>query len=194
MPDAPPPGKLNCVVTYLEMREAPRRANVLPGGARIALMQAEKPPVSFYRYLYNTVGQPWFWYERRALTDDELIAIIHDPKVSIYVLYAEGVPAGFAELDAREEPDIELSYFGLIPEFIGRGLGAYFLGWVVDEAWQRAPDRLWVHTCNLDHPRAARAYQRAGFVPYRRDKGLIDDPRASGLLPADLALPPSAGI
>ena len=194
MPDAVPPGKINCVVTYLEMREPPRRANILPAAAKIALLRAEAPTASFYRYLYNTVGEPWFWYQRREITDDDLITIIHDSLVAIYVLYVDGVPAGYAELDSRKEPDIELAYLGLVPEFIGRGLGAYLLGWVIDEAWQKTPGRLWVHTCNLDHPRAVRAYQRAGFSPYRQEKGLIDDPRDRGLIPRDTPLPPGAGV
>lgn len=192
MSDAVPPGKINCVVTYLEMRERSRRANILPAAARIALLRAKAPTASFYRYLYNTVGEAWFWYQRREMTDDDLIAIIHDPLVEIYVLYADGVPAGYAELDGREEPDIELAYLGLVPEFIGRGLGAYLLGWVIDEAWRKSPERLWVHTCNLDHPRAVRSYQRAGFVPYRQESGLIDDPRESGLIPPDTPLPAGA--
>lgn len=192
MSDAVPPGKINCVVTYLEMRERSRRANILPAAAQIALLRAKAPTASFYRYLYNTVGEAWFWYQRREMTDDDLIAIIHDPLVEIYVLYADGVPAGYAELDGREEPDIELAYLGLVPEFIGRGLGAYLLGWVIDEAWRKSPERLWVHTCNLDHPRAVRSYQRAGFVPYRQESGLIDDPRESGLIPPDTPLPAGA--
>ncbi len=193
MSDAVPPGKINCVVTYLEMHEPPRRVNILPAAAKIALLRAEAPTASFYRYLYNTVGEPWFWYQRREITDDDLIAIIHDPSVAIFVLYVDGVPAGYAELDSRKEPDIELAYLGLVPEFIGRGLGAYLLGWAIDEAWQKTPERLWVHTCNLDHPRAVRAYQRAGFSPYRQEHGLIDDPRESGLIPRDTPLPPGAG-
>lgn len=193
MTDTAPPGKLNCVVTYLEMRAPSRRPNVLPGGSKIALMRAERPTASFYRYLYNTVGEPWFWFERRKIDDAALEAIIQDPLVQVFVLYADGVPAGYAELDGRAGPDIELAYFGLIPEFIGRGLGVYLLGWMADEAWRQSPERFWVHTCNLDHPRALGMYQRAGFTVYRQESGLIDDPREIGLIPQDTPLPSGAG-
>jgi len=190
---APPPGKLKFVITYLEMRAPPRRASVLPaGGGKMALMRAAPPTVSFYRYLYDTVGAPWFWYERRAMTDEDLAGIIGDGDVAIYVLYANGVPAGFAELDCRVKGDIELAYFGLIPDFVGRGLGMYLLAWTAEEAWRREPRRLWVHTCNFDHPRAVHVYQRAGFVPYRQETKLVDDPRLNGLIPPSTPLPEGA--
>lgn len=179
-----PEGKLREVVTYLEMTASPKRMPVTPTGHKVALMRAEQPTAHFYRYLYDTVGEAWLWWERRTKDDAALIEIIQDPMVEIYVLYAEGVPAGFAELDRRVEDEIELAYFGLLPEFIGRGLGRYFMTWTVDAAWRHEPDRLWVHTCNFDHPGALSVYQRAGFVPYDQAVSIIDDPRAKGIIPA----------
>ncbi len=55
-----------------------------------------------------------------------------------------------------------------MPEFLGRGLGAYLLDWGIAAAWMHEPARVWVHTCTLDHPRAIALYQRAGFVAYKQ--------------------------
>ncbi len=180
-----PEGKLEMVIIYLEMTERPTRPSVpQPRHAgKLALMRADKPTVSFYRYLYNTVGGPWLWYERRRMSDEELAAAIHHAAVGIYVLYVGGVPAGFVELDGRAGDEVEIAYFGLIPEFLGRGLGPYLLDWAVHEAWRREPRRVWVHTCNFDHPKAIAVYQRAGFVPYRQETKVIDDPRLDGTMP-----------
>jgi len=172
-----PPGKLECVITYLEMTERPTTPTPPAPASRLALLRAEQPTVAFYRFLYNTVGAKWLWYERRMLDDEALKAIVQDPDVEIYVLYVRGVPAGFGELDRRRRADVKLAYFGLMPEFIGRGLGRYLLRWTVDQAWTRHPKRLWTHTCNLDHPRVLALYQRTGFVPYRQRTTVIDDPR-----------------
>jgi GNAT superfamily N-acetyltransferase len=181
----PSPGTLRMVVTYLEMRTAPAPATVHPPVAhKLALLRAEKPTLSFYRYLYNTVGENWLWYERRAMDDAALAAIVHDPKVEISVLYVDGVPAGFVELDRRVTDEVEIAFFGLMPEFIGRGFGRYFLAWAVGDAWREGGRRIWVHSCNFDHPKALQAYQRAGFVPYKQETEIIDDPRLSGLIPA----------
>ncbi len=94
------------------------------------------------------------------------------------------MPAGFAELDRRAEPDIELAYFGLVPEFIGRGLSNYLLSAALDIAWSHEPKRVWVHTNTLDHPRALALYQRLGFQPYKQERKTIPDPRIAGLIPS----------
>jgi GNAT superfamily N-acetyltransferase len=138
---------------------------------QIHLLHAQPPPISFYRYLYNTVGDAYEWYDRRRLSDAQLAHIIHDPLVEVHVLYVRGVPAGYAELDRRQTAtqEIELAYFGLMPEFVGQGYGLTFLQWAVQKAWSYQPQRVWVHTCSLDHPNALGVYQKAGFVLYKEE-------------------------
>lgn len=157
-------------VVYLEMRTPPGRlAAKAPLGAEVR--QAAEPTVSFYRYLYDTVGGDWTWTGRRLMDDETLLANVRDPDVEINVLWVGGVPAGLMELDRRTTSAIELLYFGLIPDFIGRGLGRFALDWAIDRAWSFRPLRFWVHTCDLDHPNALSVYQKAGFVIYDRQKG-----------------------
>jgi GNAT superfamily N-acetyltransferase len=81
----------------------------------------------------------------------------------------DGVPAGFVELDFRVEGEIEISQFGLMPEFIGQGLGKYFLQWSIDKAWSRGPKRLWLFTDSQEHPAALQNYLKAGFVVYKEE-------------------------
>ncbi|MDY0885028.1 GNAT family acetyltransferase [Dongia soli] len=177
--------KLDVVVTYLEMTSRPTRPSTPMPLGNYALLKLEEPTVAYYRYLYNTVGEPWFWYERREIGDAALQAAIRDPNIEIYVLHAGGVPAGYAEFDRNALPDLAIAYFGLVPDFIGRGLGKYFLNWAIDRAWSyEGVERVTVDTCTLDHPRALAAYQRAGFQPIRQDAKRIIDPRLKGLIPA----------
>jgi GNAT superfamily N-acetyltransferase len=177
------------VITYLEMLARPAGPRPPPPLERLALMRAERPTVSFYRYLYNTVGERWLWFERRRLSDEELAALIGRAEVEIYVLYVRGVPAGFFELDTAEKRETRLSYFGLVPEFIGRGFGAYLLSAAIDCAWLRGIARLWLTTSRFDHPKALRLYQQAGFVVYAQRRIRFEDPRLSGFLPRTLSHP-----
>jgi len=169
-------GLIETLVTYLEMTEPPTRGPLPPPRTGIEVRHMVRPTVSFYRYLYDAIGKDWMWYERKLLGDAELATIIHDPRVEVNVLWVDGVPAGLAELDFREPPDVELAYFGLVPEFIGQGLGHFLLDWSVHRAWRARPRRFWVHTCDLDHPRALGVYQKAGFRIYDRQTALATPP------------------
>ena len=196
--DAPPIGlgTVDTHVTALQMLSRPTRpAPHPPAGVRTALIRAEPPTVAFYRFLYNRVGADWTWVARRLDDDAKLEAEITDPKVEIYVLYVDGSPAGYGELDRRPGGgNVELAYFGLMPEFIGRGVGRFLLDTVVDIAWTGNTERLWVHTCDLDHPRALGVYQKAGFEPFDQWMETLPDPRLVGLpLPVRVADHPAGG-
>ena len=184
MPDksAPHTNQIQVTITYLEMLAKPQPPAKKVREQDALVQRVRQPAVPFYRFLYNTVGQPWLWYERRQMSDETLREIIQHPQVEVYVLYSGGAPAGYGELDLRQMPDIELAYFGLMPEFIGQGLGTRLVQAMIEEAWQREPQRFWLHTCTLDHPQALAFYQRAGFVPYAQETKTIDDPRALGVM------------
>lgn len=184
-------GWIRSNVTYLEMLAAPVRPPAVPR-VGVEVRRAVKPTLSFYRYLYDTVGGDWNWTGRRLMDDALLAGDVQDAEVEVNVLWVEGVPAGLMELDLRQLPEIELLYFGLVPDFIGKGLGRFALDWAVDRAWSFGPSRFWVHTCDLDHPNALSVYQKAGFVIY--DRGTDRDavlhdmawPRRNGIdVPAD---------
>ena len=164
-------------VTYLQMLAAPAyAAPAMPESVQV--MRAERPSAAYYRFLYGTVGKPWQWYERMKLTDGELNLILHAPHVEVHVLYVAGVPAGYVEMVRETHGETEIAYFGLMPDFIGRGLGRFFLEWSLTYAWSHQPQRVWLHTCSLDHPQALPNYEKAGLVPYRRERVFIVDPRA----------------
>ena len=163
---------LATVVTYLRMTENPHVHVAPPVNLAVSLMAARKPPVHFYRYLYEAVGRDNYWLDRLRLSDDELSAIICADTTSIQVAYVDGSPAGYFELDFSAGAIVWLAYFGIIGEFQGRGLGKWLLSQAIASAWS-GPDikALHVETCTLDGPHALPLYQRSGFTPYdRRDK------------------------
>jgi len=172
---------LETVVTSLEMLSPPARPSVSAPMGKLALMRLDPPTLSFYRYLYDTVGADWAWTDRRLMDDDDLADAILKESVEIYVLYSGGVPAGYTEIDRSDFENVEIKYFGLTPDFIGHGLGWYFLNWAIDKAWDGGSKRVWVHTCDLDHPRALPNYQKAGFVAFDRRPGSVAHPRLVGL-------------
>jgi GNAT superfamily N-acetyltransferase len=153
---------------YLEMF-APPQATIRPPRPNLIFLHAQRPTVPYYRFFYDAVGDQWHWSSRKKLSDSEVGAILNDPKVEMHVLYCDGVPAGFSELDRRKDGEIELVQFGLLPDFIGKGLGKFFLNWTLHTAWNYHPKRVWLHTCTLDHPAALPNYLKAGFVLFKEE-------------------------
>jgi GNAT superfamily N-acetyltransferase len=171
------PRELRTTVTFLAMENRPVVTPPPPPLLKTALLKCENPAVHFYRYLYDAVGRPWYWIERRQWSDDELKAYLANEKVALYALYLGGVPGGMAELDFRKPNIGQLCYFGLTPEFIGRRIGPWFLHQVVELSWAEPISRLLVNTCTLDYKKALVTYQRAGFIPCGRSERTVVIPR-----------------
>ena len=165
-------------VTYLAMEKRVIQPPPPAPMVRTALLRAENPPVHYYRYLYDAVGRPYFWVERRLWSDEQLKAHLSNEKIALYVLYVGGVPAGMAELDFREKGIAHMAYFGLTPDFTGRRIGPWLLHQMVELAWGEGVEKVLLNTCTLDHKKALATYQRAGFVPYARSERMV-------LLPPD---------
>ena len=183
--DAVPDGNLAAVVTFLEMH-APPAAGEVPLSP-LSLRRIERPSLDEYRRLFRLVGEPWLWFSRLILNDDQLTAIVHDPAVEIFAVVDESGDVGLLELDFRKPGEAELGFVGLIPELSGKGHGRWLLAEAIRLAWREGVVRVHVHTCSLDHPAALTAYRRAGFTPYKRAIERFLDPRALGILPADCA-------
>jgi len=72
-------------------------------------------------------------------------------------------------LQRGDDGAVEIIYFGLLPAFVGRGLGGALLSSAIEEAWRVNPLRVWVHTCSLDHPAALANYQARGMKIYKTE-------------------------
>jgi GNAT superfamily N-acetyltransferase len=183
---AVPRGKLANVVTHLEML-APAPPLAERGDADWRLRRVPEPHVDWYRDLYVRVGSPWLWAGRLALDEAGLAAILADPRLEVSALEVDGRDEGILELDFRVEGECELTYFGVTERLIGSGAAAYLMNRALERVWPSGVGRFWVHTCTLDHPRAGAFYRRAGFVPFKYEVEVLDDPRVTGALPRDCA-------
>lgn len=155
--------------TYLEMNDPGAFRPAWTGVDGVRVDRVSHCPVSFYRYLYTEVGRAYRWQDRLRWTDAEIAAHLQDATRSLWVLSVDNAPAGYAE--TRRDPDgtVELAYFGLIPEFVGRGLGKHLLSVAVERIWESGARRIWLHTCTLDHPAALPNYLKRGFAPFRTE-------------------------
>jgi GNAT superfamily N-acetyltransferase len=163
--------RVDYVVTHLEMTARPGYPRPhAPAGAPAALISADGPPVWWFLALYQAVGADYEWTDQQTRPPAEVEAFLAHPEVEFFTLMRSGWPHGFFILDGRTRGLVDLSYFGLVPEAIGRGLGTFLIQTAVHMAWDRpGVARMTVNTNSLDHPRALPLYQKAGFSPVSRE-------------------------
>lgn len=177
---------LATIVTTLEMRRRPPLRPI--PGSRFRLVRWERPAIDRYRTLFARVGAPWLWFSRLVMADAALSAILGDPLIKVHaVIDPAGIEVGMVELDFRQPAACEISYFGLVPELAGQGHGRWLMAETLARAWNRGVERVWLHTCTLDHPGALGFYRAQGFVAIKRTIETFPDPRTSGVLPRDAA-------
>lgn len=153
-------------VTYLQMFGEPVGPPLsLPHLAHV--MRCQSPTVAYYRFLYRLVGEPWYWVDRHRWSDEQLLEQLLKPYLELWVLFYEGSPAGYCELIVAPD-EVNVCYFGLAPDFVGKGLGRPWLDWTLRRCWSHRPKRVWLNTCTLDHPAALPLYQKLGLEPYRK--------------------------
>lgn len=151
---------------YLEMK-TPVALKEKSAAKGVEICEVGIKQFEFNRFLYVLVGSQWQWTERLAWTDQEWKCCVEAENHRTWVAYVQGTPAGFYEL-RKEGSDVEILYFGLAPRFIGCGMGGYMLSAALKSAWAwQNPERVWVHTCSLDHEHALANYKARGMELYR---------------------------
>ena len=155
--------------TYLQL-EHPEDLNAARiDDSRVRIENLLECPASFYRYLYAEVGRFYHWTDRLPWTNYEISAHLGRSEITLWVMYADGAPAGYFELERHSDGSTEIAYFGLIQEFLGRGLGKHLLSVAAEQAWSDGANRVWLHTCTLDDAAALPNYRKRGFVPFKQE-------------------------
>jgi GNAT superfamily N-acetyltransferase len=165
--------------TYLEMTSRDELRPARPSALPVQLVQVEIPCPELNRFLYTAVGARWWWYSRLSWDYARWLAYLDRPALETWVAYVSGAPAGYFELERQQDAAVEFAYFGLLPSFIGKGIGGHLLTAAITRAWEMGAQRVWVHTCTLDHPQALSNYQARGFRIFRveeRQEELPDEP------------------
>jgi GNAT superfamily N-acetyltransferase len=155
--------------TYLEMRDPSELQPARSDDPLIRIERLQNCSPEFYRRLYVEVGRNYHWVDRLPWTEADIAAYLAQPEISLWLMTWDLTPAGYFELRKCEDGSIEVAYFGLLPEFIGRGLGKYLLTCATEQAWADGAKRVWLHTCTLDDKAALPNYLKRGFRPYKSE-------------------------
>lgn len=153
-------------VHYFEMRDS---AELRPATStrKVEVRLVDPPDGSVNQRFYLNVGRDWSWRERADWPLDKWQETVSDRSIVTLTLHRGEHEVGYSEIRAYDG-DIEILNFGLLPEFVGQGLGGVALVVVVRYAWEQLnADHVWLHTCDRDHPNAINNYKRRGFVWFK---------------------------
>lgn len=156
-------------IFYLQMTDASQlRGKPSPAGLAVERVDpADGVPGAVNKRFYTEVGRGWAWRDRLVWTDAQWADYAEPDELTTWIAKLNGEEVGYAELQREADGDVQLVYFGLLPEFIGKGLGGAFLSRIVEIAWATpGTRRVWLHTCTGDHPGAKANYESRGFVVY----------------------------
>jgi len=167
-------GDVRVRTTYLEQRSP---ADLTPAASPSVGVLVERLPVpdaELSRSLYARVGADWQWTDRAGWSVAQWQERLARPGGETWVARVEGDVAGYLELESTvgaPGTEVEVAYFGLLPSYIGRGIGGHLLSvgieqaWRLDDRWEGLPPvaRVWLHTCSLDGPTALPNYLARGF-------------------------------
>ena len=162
--------------TYLEMRDASALLAARCDDRSVRIEQMHDCSPSLYRRLYVEVGRNYHWIDRLPWTDEQIAAHLQHPEITFWLMSYDDANAGYFELRRCEDGSVEIAYFGLLPKFLGRGLGKHLLTCATEQAWADGANRVWLHTCTLDDPAALPNYLKRGFRPFKTEKYSIELP------------------
>jgi GNAT superfamily N-acetyltransferase len=158
---------------YLEQTSRADLLTAKQPAIEVGIVLSEVPSPEFSRFLNTAVGGDWHWTSRLPWTWQQWADWL-DRGVETWVAYHRGTPAGYVELMPQDDAVVEITFFGLLPWAVGKGVGGHLLEFAAARAWdlaERQSDReptrrVWLHTCSLDSPVALANYQARGFRIY----------------------------
>ena len=126
------------------------------------------------KFFYKNVGKKHQWVDRLIWTDVQWIDYVSSENVKTYIFKKKNDLAGFFELISHEEKkEIEIAYFGLLEEFQNKNLGSFLLSEAIKKSFLNNTNRVWLHTCSLDHENALNNYIARGMKIFKTETVII---------------------
>ena len=122
------------------------------------------------KFFYKNIGKKHKWVDRLTWSEEKWINYVSSEKVKSYVFKHKNDLAGFFELIFHlENNEIEIAYFGILEEYQNKKLGSYLLSEAIKRSFENNVNRVWVHTCSLDHKNALNNYISRGMKVFKTE-------------------------
>lgn len=147
---------------YFEMNSITEFRPKLTKDKALTLQKISSEDFFFNIIFLLGVGLPWKWHTRLAWTFDQWKTYFATTKTETFLAFHEDNIIGYFELVIYEN-ETELNYIGILPQHLNKKLGGLLLTEAITKAWKKSPEKVTVHTCELDHPNAIQNYLSRGF-------------------------------
>jgi ribosomal protein S18 acetylase RimI-like enzyme len=161
----------NIIRSYLHITSKDRLIKSRCKEKNLEVLLEEKPTPDLCKFFYKEVGKDFFWRDRLKWSDQDWLNYINKDFFKLYILKYNNKLAGYYELlyDPRVL-SMEIPYFGIFKEFYGKGIGGYLLTDAILNSFNQKVDKVWVHTCTLDHPNALKNYLARGMKVFKTEE------------------------
>ena len=155
---------------YLEINSIQDLNEVIEPNRDYSLNLLEPTNFQLNKFFYKNIGKKHKWIDRLVWADVQWINYVSSEKVKTYVFKFKDDLAGFFELISHiEKKEVEIAYFGLLEEFQNKKLGSYLLSQAIQRSFKGSIDRVWLHTCSLDHKNALNNYIARGMKIFKTE-------------------------
>ncbi len=167
---------INVERNFLEIRDV-KNLKINPTKKIKFLVKKINPDFQLNKFFYKQVGKKHRWLDRLNWSDEKWINYISNKNLDTYIISDSENLVGFFELlNNPRLSETEISYFGLLEEYIGRGIGGYALSVAIRKSFEKDIKRVWLHTCTLDHPNALKNYIARGMTVFKKENiNIIDN-------------------
>ena len=122
------------------------------------------------KFFYKNIGKKHHWIDRLIWDEKDWTQYVSDEKVKTYVLKKKEDLVGYFELIIhKDKNEVEIAYLGLLEEYQNKKLGSHLLSSAIKNSFDCNPQRVWVHTCSLDHKNALANYIARGMKIFKKE-------------------------
>jgi len=159
---------------YLEIKSLNELVDASKSSDVYSVNFLDPPNFQLNKFFYKNIGKDHHWVDRLVWIEKEWIDYVSNEKVSTYILRKEKDVCGYFELIFhKDKNEFEIAYFGLLKEYHNKKLGSFLLSFAIKKCFEKNINRVWVHTCSLDHDNALKNYLSRGMKIYKRETVFI---------------------
>jgi len=155
---------------YLEINSIKDLKIVESPNKNLLLQKVTPPNIELNKFFYKNIGSKHRWVDRLVWDNLKWSKYLENQNVHTFILKSNNDLVGYFEVIMdQSNKSAEIAYFGILEDYIGKNFGGYLLSEAIKKCFKLSPNRVWVHTCTLDHKHALTNYLNRGMHIFKEE-------------------------